>query len=89
MPKETLLEFPCAFPIKTFGKDKDTEDFKQVVYELVKPHVPELSAQDLVQKMSSGGRYLAVTVNITAQNQAQLDAIYQSLGASPAVIMSL
>ena len=87
MPEESALKFPCAFPIKAFGKDNS--DFEQTVYALVKAHVAELKPDDLSHKMSSGGRYLAVTVNITARSQAQLDAIYQDLSDSDRVLMSL
>lgn len=84
---ETLLEFPCEFAIKAFGRH-DTA-FEQTVYQLVKAHVPELTRDDLHSRESSGGRYVAVTATIRAQSKAQLDAIYQDLTASPHVLMSL
>ncbi|MBO9471189.1 DUF493 domain-containing protein [Endozoicomonas sp. G2_2] len=85
--RETLLEFPCRFPIKAFGKDEG--DFEERVYQLVKAHAPELERSDLSVRNSSGGKYLAITANITAQSQAQLDAIYGDLTDSGAVLMSL
>lgn len=85
--KETLLEFPCEFPIKAFGKDRAS--FQDTVYEIVSAHVPELKHTDLKANSSSGGRYLAVTATITAQSQAQLDAIYQALTDHDQVIMAL
>ena len=87
MAEESLLKFPCAFPVKAFGKDGN--EFEQAVYELVKRHVPELKPDDLSHKMSSGGSYLAVTVDIIARSQEQLDAIYQDLTDSYRVLMSL
>lgn len=87
MPDDSPLQFPCAFPIKVFGS-KDS-DFKQQVFELVKVHVPELAPDDLALKTSSGGRYTAITVNIIARSQTQLDAIYQDLTDSSKVLMSL
>lgn len=86
-PQDSALTFPCLFPIKAFGED--SADFEQVVFKLVKAHVPELNEDDLSRKTSSGGRYAAVTVNIIARDQAQLDAIYQDLSDSPNVLMSL
>lgn len=87
-PKESALEFPCAFPIKTFGSGAAPE-FEQIVYDLVKPHVPELAPSDISHKQSSSGRYLSVTVDIIARSQTQLDAIYQDLSDSTHVLMSL
>lgn len=85
--RETLLEFPCDFPIKAFGKKED--EFRDRVFEIVRAHVPELAPEDVTARESSGGKYLAVTALIVAQNQAQLDAIYGDLTRSGAVLMSL
>lgn len=84
---QTLLEFPCQFPIKVFGKQED--NFEQRVYELIKVHVPELQRAHLSRRDSSGGKYLAVTAHIQAHSQAQLDAIYYDLTDSDAVLMAL
>jgi putative lipoic acid-binding regulatory protein len=40
-------------------------------------------------KPSSGGKYLAVTVNIVATSQDQIDAIYSDLTGSQQVLMAL
>lgn len=85
--RETLLEFPCRFPVKAFGR-KDSA-FRVAVYDLLKPHVPELTEDDLSERESSHGRYLAITVEITAQSQSQLDAIYAALTDSDDVLMAL
>lgn len=85
--RETLIEFPCRFPIKAFGKHGNA--FEDTIYELVKVHAPELTPSDVSSRSSRGGRYLAVTAEITAQSQQQLDAIYADLTASEAVLMSL
>lgn len=84
---ETLLEFPCEFAIKAFGRHGT--DFEQTVYALVKAHAPELTTDNLSSRESSGGRYVAVTASINAQSKAQLDAIYRDLSASEQVLMSL
>lgn len=85
--RETLLEFPCDFPIKAFGRQDD--DFAERVYAIIKTHVPELQRSDLSRRASSGSKYVAITARITAQSQAQLDAIYNDLTDSGAVLMSL
>lgn len=84
---DTLLEFPCRFPLKVFGAADG--DFEAVVFELVKPHVPELERDDLSRNLSSAGRYVSVTVEIIARSKGQLDAIYTDLTASDDVLMAL
>ncbi|MGB1580013.1 MAG: YbeD family protein [Nevskiales bacterium] len=90
MTSESLLEFPCEFPIKAFGRaDKGAQAFVDLVFELVAQHVEGLTTEQISLNASSGGRFIAVTVNITATSQAQLDNIYQSLTDHDQVVMSL
>ena len=87
---ESLLEFPCSFPIKAFGSaEQGADNFAALVLELVQAHVEDLTEQQLSQNPSKNGRFVAVTVNITATSQKQLDAIYQSLSDHERVVMSL
>jgi len=87
MTEETLLEFPCRFPIKIMARAE--VDMHPVVMEIVAPHVEELTADDISMRPSKNGNYVAVTVTITATSKAQLDTIYQSLTDSEHVLMSL
>ncbi len=84
--KPSLLEFPCDFPIKVFGYSQ--EGLATLVLSLVRNHVPGLAEDAVSSRLSGGGKYIAVTVNVIAQSQAQLDAIYQELTACPAIIMT-
>lgn len=85
--EETLLEFPCQFPIKVMGK-VDVE-FDLLVLELIRPHVDELAPDAVKIRPSKAGNYVAMTITITAVSKSQLDAIYQSLSAHPLVLMAL
>lgn len=85
--RESLLEFPCDFPIKIMGKA--SEDFTEVVLEIVRPHVPDLAHARLAHNASKGGRYTAITLTIRATSQAQLDAIYYALTAHERVLVAL
>ncbi|MCX7088210.1 MAG: DUF493 domain-containing protein [Methylococcales bacterium] len=87
MSEETLLEFPCQFPIKAMGR-LDIE-FDLLVIELIRPHVDDLDLSTVKSRPSSSGTYLAVTVTIEALSKKQLDAIYQSLSDHPLVLMAL
>ncbi len=85
--KETLLNFPEPFPIKIFGLDD--ADFNQAVKVIIEEHVEEQHILTWNSNASSKGKYLALSVTIMAQNQAQLDNIYQALTDSEWVKMAL
>lgn len=85
--RPSLLEFPCQFPIKAMGKCD--QDFELLVVSIIRRHVDELLDSDIHTRPSKGGNYLAVTVTIQAQSQAQLDTIYYELSGHPKIVMVL
>jgi putative lipoic acid-binding regulatory protein len=87
MTDETLLTFPCQFPIKVMGKV--AIEFDLLVIELIRQHIDNLDLDAVKCRPSQGGNYLAVTVTVTATSKQQLDAIYQTLSAHPLVLMAL
>ncbi|KAA6187384.1 DUF493 domain-containing protein [Thiohalocapsa marina] len=84
---ETLLEFPCRFPIKAMGPADS--DLEAVVVEIVRRHAPGLVEDAVKVRASSGGKWLAVTVHIEATSKTQLDAIYRELSAHELVAYAL
>jgi len=85
--KESLLEFPCDFPIKAMGRAGADLDLK--VVEIVRRHAPALQEGAVTTRTSRDGNYLSVTVTIRATSRAQLDAIYLDLTACEQVMMAL
>jgi len=85
--EETLLEFPCQFPIKAMGKN--TPDFDSIVVAIVRQHVEDINEGAVKTRLSKGDKYLSVTVTIEASSKKQLDAIYQGLTDCPDVLMAL
>ncbi len=83
MSRETLLEFPCDFPIKIMGARVD--EFAQAVVGVVARHAPDFDAASVEMRPSSKGNYLALTCTIRALSQAQLDALYRELSSHPLV----
>ena len=83
----TLLEFPCAFPIKIMGEAR--EGFADAMLEIVLRHAPDFVAASVEMKASSGGKYLSLTCTITAVSQAQLDDLYREISGHPMVSMAL
>jgi putative lipoic acid-binding regulatory protein len=85
--EETLMEFPCQFPIKVFGKD--SEDFRSTTLEIIETHAGLLGPEKITERLSGGGRFLALTYTIEARSKEQLDTIYHSLSACEHVMMAL
>jgi hypothetical protein len=83
MTKETLLEFPCDFPLKIMGANE--VDFAQAIAAVVLRHAPDFNAATMEIRASKGGNYLSLTCIVRAVSQAQLDALYRELTAHPTV----
>lgn len=86
-PKESLLEFPCKFPIKMMGRDDDS--FRDVALQIIERHAGEIDPGDVRTTPSSAGNFVSITVTIDAQSQAQLDDIYGELSAHDAILVAL
>jgi len=80
---ETLLDFPCDFPLKVMGAAK--EGFAQAVVEVVTRHAPDFDAAQVQMRPSKAGNYLSLTCTVHAVSQAQLDALYRELTSHPMV----
>ena len=81
--RQTLLEFPCDFPIKIMGARVD--GFAQAVLEVVVRHAPGFDGATMEMRPSSKGNYLSVTCTFRAESQTQVDAMYRELTAHPLV----
>jgi putative lipoic acid-binding regulatory protein len=84
---ETLLEFPCDFPVKAMGLACD--ELEIAVIEIINRHVEYLAEDALKMKPSKTGKYTAITITITASSKEQLDAIYIDLTACEHVSIAL
>jgi uncharacterized protein len=84
---DTLLKFPCQFPVKAMGKSGP--ELESAIMEIVARHVPELSAGDVKFVASKKGTYTSITITISAQSKQQLDSIYQDLTACEHVLYAL
>lgn len=81
--RQTLLEFPCDFPIKIMGARVD--GFAQAVLDVVLTHAPDFDAATVEMRPSSKGNYLAITCTFRAVSQLQVDAMYRELTSHPMV----
>lgn len=81
--KESLIEYPSKFPIKVMGDD--AEGFVQSVTKIAEEFDPTFDASTVELRKSTGGKYLGVTVTITATSREQLDNLYRALSSHPMV----
>lgn len=85
--QETLLEFPCKFPIKAMGHH-DVE-FEGLVTGIILAHASIYEGEPVTRNPSSTGKYISVTVVIEAVSKDQLDRIYQDLTDCERVLVAL
>lgn len=82
-----VLEFPCRFPIKAMGRQRD--DFEDVVLSIVLRHAELWPGEPVRATPSKAGRFVSITAVVDAQSQAQLDAIYRDLTDCEQVLVAL
>ena len=80
---DTLLEFPCAFPLKIMGLADPM--LAQRVLEVVLRHAPDFDGSTMEMRASSGGKYVSLTCTVNATSKPQLDALYRELSSHPMV----
>ena len=81
--KDSLIEYPCDFPIKVMGATHPA--FAETIVAVVTEHDPTFSAERVEMRASTGGRYIGLTVTVRATSRAQLDALYTALSGHPFV----
>lgn len=82
-PEQSLIEYPCAFPIKVMGLHVD--GFQEAMIEVARRHDPGFDAQTIEHRPSKSGKYMGLTLTIQATSREQLDAVYLSLTGHPMV----
>ncbi|MBH9553897.1 YbeD family protein [Inhella gelatinilytica] len=82
-PDESLIEYPSRFPIKVMGAQ--VEGFIEAVAHVARQFDPEFDASTIEQRPSSGGKYLGLTITVTATSREQLDELYRTLTTHPLV----
>ncbi len=84
---DSLLGYPCEFPIKVFGQSQ--QGFAQAVMEVVLRHDPSFQSGTMQLKNSGKARYISLTCTVLATSREQLNALYQELCDHPMVVMVL
>jgi len=87
MSEESLLTFPCEFPIKVMGRASG--NFEADVVAIVRKHAPDLTEAAISNRPSGNGNYIAITLTVNATSKEQLDNIYLELNGHESVVMML
>ena len=83
IPPETLIEFPCHFPIKVMGEVHD--EFTYTVIEIIKHKNDSFDPSTIEMKGSREGRYISLTCFVYVTSKPELDDIYRSLSTHPMI----
>jgi putative lipoic acid-binding regulatory protein len=85
--RQTLLDFPCDFPIKIMGRD--TAEFHVIARALVEKHAGPIADHSIRRSLSRKGRFVSITITVNARSQEQLDAIYREVTSHEDVLVAL
>ena len=82
-PQETLIEFPCDFPIKVMGETH--AEFSKEMIKAIQSVITNFDASQIEMRGSSGGKYISLTCTVYVTSKLQLDDVYRALTAHPMV----
>lgn len=78
---DSLIEYPCAFPIKVVGMNE--AGFVDALTHIACQFDPDFDAACIELRESSGGKYMGATLTVTATCREQLDDLYRALSTHP------
>ena len=83
MAEDSLITYPSAFPIKVMGEQ--VEGFEQAMIAVARQFDASFDAGTVERRSSKGGKYLGLTLTVTATSREQLDELYRTLSTHPLV----
>ncbi len=86
-PAASLIEYPSLFPIKVMGLN--TDGLVHAISLIAHHFDPAFDATTIELRESKGGKYLGITITVTATSREQLDELYRTLSTHPMVKMVL
>ena len=79
--KDSLIEYPCDFPIKVMGLK--VEGYLEAMSHVVRQFDPDWTEDRLETRESAGGKYLSLTFTVRATSREHLDELYRTLSSHP------
>ncbi len=80
---DSLITYPSLFPIKVMGEK--VEALLPAVTQVARMLDPSFDERTIELRESKGGRYLGITITVTATSREQLDELYRTLSTHPLV----
>lgn len=85
--EESLIKYPCDFPIKVMGKSAD--GYEAAIANIVLQFDPNFNVDTIERRPSKNGNYLGLTVTVRVHSREQLDELYRTLSTHPMVSVVL
>jgi putative lipoic acid-binding regulatory protein len=82
-PEQSLIEYPCHFPIKVMGAQVD--GYEAAMVHIARSFDPSFDAGTIERRPSKAGNYLGLTLSVYVINREQLDELYRTLTTHPMV----
>ena len=82
-PAPSLIDYPCAFPIKVMGAHRP--GFEEAMVVIARQFDAAFDARTVERRPSKAGTYLGLTLTVTATSREQLDELYRTLSTHPLV----
>jgi putative lipoic acid-binding regulatory protein len=82
-PEQSLIEYPCRFPIKVMGAH--VNGFEEAIVHVARQFDPEFADAHIERRPSKGGNYLGLTLLVWVTSRDQLDELYRTLTTHPMV----
>jgi uncharacterized protein len=80
---DSLITYPSAFPIKVMGVQVD--GFEAAMLVVARQFDAAFDPATVERRPSKGGKYLGLTLTVTATSREQLDELYRTLSTHPMV----
>lgn len=82
-PEQSLIEYPCQFPIKVMGANVD--GYVAAMTHVAKAFDPGFDASTIELRPSKAGNYMGITLSVYVTSRVQLDELYRTFTTHPMV----
>lgn len=82
-PEQSLIEYPCRFPIKVIGANVD--GYVTTMTHIARSFDPSFDATTVELRPSKAGNFMSLTLTVLVTSREQLDELYRTLTTHPMV----
>lgn len=82
-PDQSLIEYPCHFPIKVMGANVD--GYVSAMVAVARAFDPGFDEHTVEHRPSKAGNYMGLTLTVHVTSREQLDELYRTLTTHPMV----